>query len=237
MDSKEQSIKDPEYININARGIVIRAPINIMEKSPIMKEWIDSWRTTNKTTEYYINRQSKDIHNLIDYLSGFCYERSMRLSEILDELGLNPVNCKEEIKEIMDKIINTKENHLYMADYKIDKSMVSRHLIDPIGNELVDNNTHVYDSWNLWEDTRYYIIRCYKSYNYLKGLIDAGIENKTIIFDSDTDDDGVDYVAKLIRMVGARSKYVYRENEDNNEGWKYIKLSDTYPEKFVKIYN
>jgi hypothetical protein len=75
-------------INIKARGTIIEVPKDIAFKVDLIRTFYEN--KYKKDTDYFdMNFSSLDVHNFIDYLSGYKYKKTDILAQILDFFQLN----------------------------------------------------------------------------------------------------------------------------------------------------
>lgn len=66
------------HITINARGTKIQAPIAILDKSPVLKQWYQTWTNNNENNKsFYVNVHPKTIHKLLDTFTVDIHEYFM----------------------------------------------------------------------------------------------------------------------------------------------------------------
>jgi hypothetical protein len=80
---------EQKFVYLRSRdSVAFRIPENISMKSEFLK-FIE-----NGINDFYINRHSSDVNNLIDYMSGHEYKQNRTLTELIAELKINVVEEK-----------------------------------------------------------------------------------------------------------------------------------------------
>jgi hypothetical protein len=108
-----------EYLNLDARGTIIKIPYDTAKKSPVLKAYIDNG---NKEA-YYLNYSAKVVNKLVDYLLDN-NEFNENIKKICDELCIDLSNdfnkYKQETLCIRDFTINNDNLCIYKNTYLID---------------------------------------------------------------------------------------------------------------------
>ena len=97
-----------EYIFLNARGTIIQARAELIEKSPVLKNLINgNWK--DKQEAYYLDYQASIVHSLLDYLAGRKVNNEHLqyiTDELLIEMDKNIVMDYCDLKKLYDEYAN-----------------------------------------------------------------------------------------------------------------------------------
>lgn len=61
------NVQSSKFIILDARGTKIKAPISIIDKSPVIKAWLDAEPEDN---EFYVNFNPQEVHAMLDKIFG-----------------------------------------------------------------------------------------------------------------------------------------------------------------------
>ena len=105
----------PEYIFLDARGIIIKVPYDLAKKSLVLEDYVSQCK--DKKKPYYLNYSSDVVHELIDYLSGKTIKNEYNIDKLIDELALE--------KNVQKKSTSTRSLENFEALFKIRKYLLA----------------------------------------------------------------------------------------------------------------
>jgi hypothetical protein len=97
-----------EYINLDVEGVLIKVPSSILFRSKVIRTWYENTadRYIGRERVYYINSDTEDIYNLINYLYGNKYSSTSQLSELISELAIDETKNTEYDVVIDNVVVN-----------------------------------------------------------------------------------------------------------------------------------
>jgi uncharacterized pyridoxamine 5'-phosphate oxidase family protein len=111
MSLDEPSPSVIEYITLDARGTLIKVPKDIIFKAPVISTLYNNKKITDT---FYLNFSPIEVHDMIDYLSGYPCTFSAKTMHLLEFCGI------EEKKTTQSVTIEC----LYGETLTVDKEMV-----------------------------------------------------------------------------------------------------------------
>jgi hypothetical protein len=195
-----------EYLCLDARGTIIKAPLDMLLRSSVIKSWYDDisfedWiagerRCTDGNNKYYINREADDIHNLLNYLNGYKYVESDQLIELINDLAIDEKSNNALADEIIKKITKN------ILPYGVIYSISTEYPLNIIQKCAVLLNTDEYEMYTIKKGDiteKYDIIFFNKADVIMKSAVQTG--NHAYILPKIIPCKIIKKIAKLISVV------------------------------------
>lgn len=193
------------FIILDARGKQIKVPETVLVKSKVFKDLILKMEGKyNKVI--YINRNEKDVHNLINFMSDYDYEETKELFAMIEE---NLIDCEQvdmRLFKLDETASSTWENYRV---YHITREQISKSFMNRIMNYLKKSYDIIKCETEKKEVLTNYIFKCYNK-NDISAIYEANLKaHDAYIRTNITDVSIIIEIAKdVIKKLRVETKYI-----------------------------
>jgi hypothetical protein len=96
--SLDTNIVDKTYLTLNARGTLIQVPTDVIFKSPVIKTL---YQHKKSDEQFYLNFDPKQVHELVDFLSGYKISVNKDCFALMDYCGLEGFEVQNSTPHII----------------------------------------------------------------------------------------------------------------------------------------